>query len=85
MTIEEFDRIALKLDGMDLINFINKNLEVANEWTERELEKVRHIDAHLDEATSREIWNGIVEMIRQREQRLKSKYFVCFKNIIMLK
>lgn len=85
MTIEEFDRISLKLNRSELINFINENSDVANEWTERELEKVRHIDAHLDESTSREIWNGIVEKIRQREQRLKSKYFVCFKNVIMLK
>lgn len=85
MTIEEFDRISSKLSGKKLIKFINEHSEVANEWTEQLLKEISYLDVTLDEETSQEIWNGIVQQINQREHILQSKYFVCFKNVIILK
>lgn len=85
MTIEEFDRISSELNDDELIDFINRNPRVANEWAERLLKEIRYLDVTLDEETSQEIWNGIVQQINQRERFLQSRYFVCFKNIILFK
>ena len=85
MTIEEFDRISSELNDDELIDFINRNPRVANEWAEQLLKEIRYLDVTLDEETSQEIWNGIVQQTNQREHFLQSKYFVCFKNIILFK
>ena len=46
MTVEEYEEITSKLAIKDLAAFINANPEVAEEWTQLEIEKVK--DVHLD-------------------------------------
>lgn len=46
MTVEEYEDITSKLAIKDLAAFIDANPEVAEEWTQLEIEKVK--DIHLD-------------------------------------
>lgn len=45
MTVEEYEEITSKMKIKDLATFINTNPEVAEEWTQLEIKKVK--DAHL--------------------------------------
>lgn len=84
MTIEEFDRISSKLDGKELIEFINSHPKVANEWTEQFLKEISYLDVTLDKKTSQEIWNGIVLHIQEYERLKNAKRLIWFTNKIFL-
>lgn len=46
MTVEEYEEITSKMTIKDLAAFINTNPEVAEEWTQLEIKKVK--DVHLE-------------------------------------
>ena len=82
MTVEEFDKISLKLRGKVLAQFIDENFEVAEEWMNQLLGEIGNMNFIIDEATSREIWNGILKKIKLYERQREQGYFLSFKTIV---
>ena len=64
MTVEEYEEITSKMKIKDLATFINTNPEVAEEWTQLEIKKVKDVHLELSKEDYERMKEELFERIR---------------------